>query len=174
MAILSAIMTILPLAFALHWVQPANFDSDKDSAAFAAAAFFGLGTIILLWRLFAASGPILTIGPHGIRHVRVAAEFIPWAAIESIRTWTYDGQRILVLKVYPGLEEKLSLTKIARFTRSANKALGADGLCIAATDLKISYDHLLECVVAYANAHRAQAIEPLSDAARPARIRTGR
>ncbi len=106
--------------------------------------------------------------------MRVAAEFIPWAAIESIRTWTYKGQKILVLKVDPGLEGKLSLTKLVRFTRSANKALGADGLCIAATDLKISYDQLLECVVAYANAHRAQAIEPLSETARTPHIRTGR
>jgi hypothetical protein len=156
-AILGVIMTILPLAFALHWVQPEVLKHGTETASFAAAAFFGLCTLGIVWRLFTASGPIVTISPQGFRDTRLAAGLIPWAAITDIGTWTYRGQQILVLKISPATERKLSLTKIARFTRSANKALGADGLCIAVAGLKISYDELLETVTAYANAARTTA-----------------
>jgi hypothetical protein len=155
-AVLGVIMTVAPLAFALHWIEPETLRHGTEATFFAAAGFFGLCTLAIVWRLFTASGPVVSIGPQGIRDKRVAAETIPWAAIIDIGTWTYRGQHVLVLKVSSAAERKLSLTKIARFTRAANKALGADGLCIAAAGLKISYDDLFETVAAYANAARTR------------------
>ncbi len=133
--------------------------------AFSVTAIFGLFLCIAIFlRLYYASGP-LTIGPQGIRDVNVSAEFIPWAAIESIKTETNpDTGRFLVLKIYPGWEGKLSLTKTADFDKWAAKSLGRDGLSIGVTDLAMSLDQLFECVSAYANAYRAQAHEPPNDA----------
>lgn len=157
LAILGVFMTIVPLAFALHWVEPKTPEPGIETPAFAAASFFAICTVVIVWRLFSVSGPVVTISPQGIRDTRVTAELIPWAAITGIGTWTYSGQQILVLKVSPETEQKLLLTRIARLSRSANKAVGADGLCITATGLKISYDRLHERVIAYANAARTGA-----------------
>jgi hypothetical protein len=84
--------------------------------------------------LLSVSGPVVTVTPEGIRDTRVAAEVIPWSAITGISTWQYRGQKIMVLAVDPATESGLTLTRIARWSRGANRALGADGLCIAAGD----------------------------------------
>lgn len=108
--------------------------------------FFGFGTIAWLWRQLGSRGPVLTISPEGIRDTRIAPEVIPWPAIRRIFTWEYSGQRILVLDVDPAVERTLHLSTIARWTRGANRKLGADGLCIATHGLKINHDELFELV----------------------------
>ena len=78
LAILGAIMTLIPLAFALHWVEPKTpLEPGAETASFAAAGFFALCTLVIAWRLFTVSGPVLTIGPQGIRDTRVTSEFDP-------------------------------------------------------------------------------------------------
>ena len=64
--------------------------------------FFSLCTIVGLWRLIAARGPVVTISPDGIRDTRVAAEFIPWNAVTAISTWKFRGQEAMVLAVLAG------------------------------------------------------------------------
>jgi hypothetical protein len=70
---------------------------------------------------------------------------------------SYRRQKIIVLVVEPATEASLALTPIVRWTRDANRALGADGLCIAAQGLKIDHDTLLATITAYAQAARAPA-----------------
>jgi hypothetical protein len=110
------------------------------------ALFFGLGTAAWLWRHLNRRGVVLTISREGIRDTRIAPETIPWSAVRRIFTWEYSGQRILVLDVDPAVERTLHLSAIARWTRKANRKLGADGLCIATHGLKINYDELFELV----------------------------
>jgi len=43
-------------------------------------------------------------------------------------------------------------SRIARWSRGANRALGADGLCVAAQGLTIKFDSLLALSMAYAAA----------------------
>jgi hypothetical protein len=117
-------------------------------------AFFGLCTWGILRRLLNASGPVVTLSPEGIRDTRVAKEPIPWSAVTGISTWEYRGQKAMVLAVSPGVEDRLGLTRMARWTRGANRALGADGLCITAAGLKIDYATLLQTSQDYADAHR--------------------
>jgi hypothetical protein len=119
-------------------------------AAYVGMPFFGLCSIIAAWRLATQRGPAVTITPAGIRDVRVAAEPIPWSAVRGISTWQFQRQKIMVLAVDPAVERALTLTAIARSTRAMNARLGADGLCIAATGLKIAYDTLFETACAYA------------------------
>jgi hypothetical protein len=117
-------------------------------------AFFGLCTVVILWHLLFSSGPVITISPEGIRDTRVAAALIPWSAVTGISTWEYSGQKAMVLAMKPGAEAGLGLTRMARWTRGANRALGADGLCITAAGLKIDYDALLRTSLDYAHAGR--------------------
>src|SRR5262245_27018975 len=140
MTALSIMLAVLPDAriadFARIW-------------GYAGAAFFGLCTGIAFWRLFTAPRAVITISPEGICDTRVAAELIPWSAITGISTWQYGHQKIMVLAMKPGVEDRLGLTRVARWTRSANRALGADGLCVTAVGLKIDYDTLLHTSLGY-------------------------
>jgi hypothetical protein len=109
-------------------------------------AFFGLCTLIALYRLLFVRGPVITISSQGICDRRVAADVIPWSSIHKLSTWEHSGQRALVLNVDPAVERTLRLSTMAKYTRSANRALGADGLCLTAQGLKISYDELWKLV----------------------------
>jgi hypothetical protein len=129
--------------------------------------FFGLCTLIAAWRFIAQRGPVITISPDGIRDIRVAADVIPWRAVRHISTWSYERQSAMILAVDPAIEAGLSLSTIARWSRGANTALGANGLAVTAGGVKIGYDALLATSVAYWQAHRHGIQRPSSDPARP-------
>ena len=84
----------------------------------------------------------MTITPDGIRDTRVAAELIPWRDIDRIWTWEFAGQH----------ENRLTLTKIALWSRGANLKLGVDGLGITAAGLKIDYPTLYKTTLDHAQA----------------------
>ncbi len=105
--------------------------------------FFAFCTVVAFWRLATERGAVVTLAPEGIRDTRIAAETIPWSAVRGVSTWSAFGQRVMVLDVDPETEKRLHLSAIARGTRSANKALGADGLCVTAQGLDAAYDEVL-------------------------------
>ena len=148
------VLTALCVGIAFHLFPDLHASLYQEFMAYVGVVFFGLCTIIGLWRLLSVSGPVVTITPGGIRDTRVAAEVIPWSAITGISTWQYRGQKIMVLAVDPATESGLTLTRIARWSRGANRALGADGLCIAATGLSIKYDGLLQACMAHVQNRR--------------------
>lgn len=117
--------------------------------------FFGLATIKALWSLLRSSGPIITITPDGIRDTRIAAQFIPWKAIERIWTWSSRGSKFMVLVLKPGAIEQLRLTLLAQWTRIPNRLLGVNGLAIGATGLDVDYQTLLDKSLAYLRAQRS-------------------
>lgn len=116
--------------------------------------FFGLCTVLILRRFTTMRGGVVTLAPEGIRDERIAKAFVPWAAIRRIHTWKSYGQSIMVLEIDPLVEAKLPLTRAVTWTRSANRRLGADGLCVSAQGLDVSYDRLLAMTTAYAEAAR--------------------
>ena len=61
------------------------------------------------------------------------------------------------MKVDPPVERGLHLSAMASLTRSANTALGADGLCITAQGLKIEYPELFAASTARFNASKGGA-----------------
>lgn len=73
--------------------------------------------------------------------------------MHGVSTWGYKGQQVIVLAVDPDIEAQLGLSRIARMTRTANAALGADGLCVTAQGLKISYEQLLAATTTFLEAH---------------------
>jgi len=116
--------------------------------------FFGFCLIIALWRTVTVGGGPVTLTATGLRDPRVARGEIPWLAVENISTWTHQGQRVMVLQVRRDVEAQLGLTPIARWTRGANKSLGADGLCVSPLGLDVSFNRMLETTIKYASAAR--------------------
>jgi hypothetical protein len=145
---LGILLTALSASIAFHLLPDIHPSSFQEFVTYAGIVFFAFATGLAIWRLLTVRGAVITITPEGIRDTRVAAEFIPWNAVAGISTWQYRGQRILVLAVDPSVESRLTLTRIARWTRGPNRALGADGLCVTATGLNISYDELRKTCLA--------------------------
>jgi len=113
--------------------------------------FFGLCTVVAMSRLANSRSPVITLSAEGIRDSRVAAELIPWSAVTRISTWSSRGRNhCVVLAIEPSVEARLGLTRIAQWTRAANRTLGADGLCITAAGLKVDHNTLLRACQDYA------------------------
>lgn len=121
-------------------------------------AFFGFCLIVILRRGLSGPKATITLTPTGITDLRVSPDEIPWSAVENISTWSANKQNIMVVRIPAEAEAKITLTTIAKMTRKANKALGADGLAIAATGLKASHPELLNLTQTYAKAHGAPLI----------------
>lgn len=153
-----AMMALASTAFVVGgwFMAQATASTTRHSAdliniiGYAAMAVFGLFLVIALHRLITQRGTVITISPAGLTDIRVASDIVPWHAIASLATWENQGQRIMVVSLKPGEEEKLSLTRMARMTRGANARLGADGLAVAAQGTKISHDELMSIAIAYA------------------------
>lgn len=147
-------MTALSLWIVMAGIAPAG--TIGQLAGYIGAPFFGAATVIAIYRLFTAARVVLTIAPQGIRDIRVADAFIPWTSIAGLSTWSMQGQQVLVLAIDSETEKKLPLTRIARWSRGANKALGADGLCISPAGLGLSYEELSASAAAFAQAHAGE------------------
>lgn len=141
---------------AFHLVPDIHLTPFEELAANAGTLLAPLFTVAMVWTLLTVRGAVLTIAPEGIRDTRVAAELIPWCAITGISTWQLHGQKGLLLAIDPAVESRLTLTRIARL-RQKILAFGADGLCIAATGLNISYDELLQTCIAHVKYPRSAA-----------------
>jgi hypothetical protein len=137
------VLTALSAGIAFDLLPDLHASSYQELVSYVGVVLFALCTAIAVWRLLSVRGPVVTVTPEGIRDTRIAAELIPWGAVARISTWQYRGQRILVLAVDPAVERRLTLTRLARWSRRANRALGANGLCIAVAGLDIGFDALL-------------------------------
>lgn len=153
---LGVLMTAVSAALAFRWIPGIGPGSYGEFIGYCGLVFFGFCTVVALWSLLTTRGPVVTIAPDGIRDRRLTSDLIPWGAIRGISTWEYRGQKAMVLAVDPSVEARLALTRMARWTRGANRALGADGLCVTAQGLKIDYATLLATCMDYWQAKRSE------------------
>jgi hypothetical protein len=123
-------------------------------------AFFAVYTGVFVSRLLTSPEPVITITPEGISDTRLAAQLIPWSDVTGISTLrtglnTIDfGRKTMVLAIKSGVEERLGLTRMARWTRGFTRAFyRVDGLSIETQGLKIDYDTLLQTSLYYFRQH---------------------
>jgi hypothetical protein len=154
-AVGSLMFAVLGGAIALGGI-PTDPRTHANLVGWFCVIFFGACAVLAILRLMRRRGPMVTIAPQGIHDARVTAEFIPWRAIRNVTTWQMRQTKVLVLAVDPAVERGLTLTRAARWSRRANAAVGADGLCVAALDLKITHAALIETVMAYWQAYRGR------------------
>jgi hypothetical protein len=138
----SVMSTIIAIVLAFRLLPGMPVDPAAASAGYGGIAFFSFCTAVALWRLCGQRGPMVTISPAGLRDVRVARETIPWSAVKSIATWQMQRQMVLVIAIDPAVEERLTLTTVARWARPAHRAHGADGLVVSAHGLTVGYPTL--------------------------------
>jgi len=138
----SAMSTAIAAALAFRLFPNLPNDPTAVSAGYSGIVFFAFCAGVAIWRLWAQRGAVVTLSPAGLRDVRVAAEPIPWRAIKSISTWQMQRQMVLLVAIDPADEARLTLTRLARWTRNAHRKLGADGLIVSAHGLKVGYPTL--------------------------------
>ncbi len=148
-------MTALSAAVAIPLLGNVPPGSFAQFVGYVGVVFFALCTVLIFRRAATMRGPVVTMAPEGIRDIRIAPEFIPWPAIQGMWTWSLSGQKILILAVDPAVRERLTTTRIAKWTRGANAALGADGVGITAQGLAVNYDTLMKTVADYWDAARS-------------------
>ena len=138
----SAMSTGIAAVLAFRLLPGTAADAAAVSAGYSGLVFFSFCAAVAIWRLMAERGPVVTVSPEGLRDVRVAKEPIPWRAIKGISTWQMQRQTVLLVAIDPAAEARLTLTRLARWTRAANRKHGADGLVVSAQGLKIGYPTL--------------------------------
>ena len=142
------LMTLVCLAVVLGWIDGRTPDVVTLAACWLGVLLFGLGTAVIAWRLATiGAGPVVTLSPEGIRDIRIAPETIPWSAVRGIGSRRVQGQAFIVLDVDPGAA--LTLSPAVRWTRGANRAIGAGGLWISANELNTGHAALLAQCQAY-------------------------
>lgn len=125
-------------------VTPGSFN---ELAAYVGVAFFGLGTVLLVPKLF-QRGPVVSVGPRGIYDRRLSTDWIPWEAIRSVTPVQIQRQRMLILNVDPVAEAGLPWTKRARRMARLNRVFGRYGYWVGAADLRGGFPALAQAISA--------------------------
>ncbi len=129
-----------------------RFGLDASTVGWIGAIVFGAFLMLALWRLIGTRGPVVTVSPRGLHDTRISEKVIPWDAVLGVSTWEMSNQKIIVVAVTPEAEQAIGLTRMAKWTRGANRSLGADGLCIN-PGIKVKPDDLLRLIIAYGEAN---------------------
>jgi len=144
-------MTAGSASMAFRVLPGIDAGSFGEFVGYVGLVFFGLCTVLIFWRFLTTRGPVVTMDVQGICDTRIAKKVIPWSAVRDISTWEMSGQKVMVLAVDPAVEAGLNLSRIARWTRQANRSLGADGLCVTAQGIKTTYATLFSTARAFWN-----------------------
>ncbi len=149
---LGILMTLASASLAFNWFASNRINGFYELVGYAGLAFFGFATLVIIWRLMTAKGPVVFIGRQGIRDTRVVNDLIPWGLVEDIAAREIRRQKFVLLKISPVLEQQLFTTKGKQAWMAANKALGFDGVSITASGLTVDFDTLLDTCMAYYSA----------------------
>lgn len=129
-----------------------RFGLDASTVGWIGAIVFGAFLLLALWRLIGTRGPVVTVSPRGLHDTRISRKVIPWSAVRAVSTWEMSKQKIIVVAVTPEAEQAIGLTRMAKWTRGANRSLGADGLCIN-PGIRAKPDDLLRLIIAFGEAN---------------------
>jgi hypothetical protein len=141
----SIAFAVLGAAMAFGWLEAVEPWSRGWLAGWACLIFFPICAVLGL-RQALTSGPVVTVGPRGIRDTRLSPDWIPWTAIVGISETSVRGTHFLKLRIDPAFEATMSLTALARLGRRGNAALGHGGYAIAAVGLKGGFRALTQAV----------------------------
>jgi hypothetical protein len=108
--------------------------------------FFGLCGAVGVRRLFDGREQ-LRIGSGGIRSVPWSDQTIPWSEIDDVKTWSYKGQRSIILHLrdpahFPG-------RGLAALLGGANRKLTGGDVAITLTGTDRSFDDAMSAIARF-------------------------
>ncbi|MEV0902694.1 STM3941 family protein [Actinoplanes sp. NPDC049802] len=111
--------------------------------------FFGIG-LVKVGRQLLQRGPVVEIGPDGVRDVRLSNQLIPWTVVRRVREVKVQRQRFVVLDVDEAFEREF-LTGGTAMLHRINQSAGFSGVHLSATGLRCNADELYAAVLRYWN-----------------------
>ena len=159
-ALIGAVFSAICVAAAIGWFDNVPPGSFREFVSYIGAVFFPALTVRALWRALTTREPVLILSREGLRDRRLAAELIPWHAVQDIAVREARRNRSIMLSIDPAVEAKLTFNPIIRWTRKADRAFGMNGLSIGAADLKIGFDELLATTLAFAHSGQSHDAGP--------------
>jgi hypothetical protein len=142
----AVVFTVLCAAMAFGWFEGVDPWSKGWLGGWAGLVFFPVCALLGLKQAL-TSGPVVIVGPRGIRDTRLSPDYIPWSAIAGVSETSVRGTGFLTLRIDPAFEATMALTPMAHLTRRSSAALGRSGYGIAAVGLKGGFKGLKQAVV---------------------------
>ncbi|WP_204297448.1 STM3941 family protein, partial [Actinoplanes campanulatus] len=109
--------------------------------------FFGFGAYRTGQQLL-HRGPVVEIGPDGVRDVRLSTQVIPWTAVLRVREVKVQRQRFVALDLDEEFEREFLSGGTAMLQR-INQGAGFSGVHLSATGLRCNADDLYAAVLRY-------------------------
>lgn len=134
-------------------VVPGSF---VQFAGWMGTLLFFAAFLLIGWRCLTGNVAVIKLSPAGLWDSRLSSAVVPWSEVEKISEWNYRHNKIVVLKISDAAWNGLPLARMARWTRSANQSMGADGLCVATTEFGVTFDDFFQAVVTYFDAYGAK------------------
>lgn len=138
----------LAFAVACAWalyMEAAPRGSFDEAVLWFGVPFFGL-LVLMAVKNLGDRRDVVTISQAGVRDIRIAPELIPWRAIRDITVRQLKGQRFIMLDIDPSFEKTLQLTKLARFSKPMNAAIGFHGQTLNPAGLTGSLDQIIAAI----------------------------
>ncbi|MBO3740932.1 STM3941 family protein [Actinoplanes flavus] len=111
--------------------------------------FFGFG-VVRTGQQLSHRGPVVEIGPDGVRDVRLSTQMIPWTSVLRVREVKVQRQRFVTLDLDEAFEREYLSGGTAMLHR-INQGAGLSGVHISATGLRCNADDLYAAVLRYWN-----------------------
>ena len=140
------------------WLALTQADGLTVFLSWVGTVFFGGCFAILVYRARQGRAPVVVLTSEGLIDARLMTASMPWDAVQRVGEWTMNRQRVIVVTPFPEYEPHLHLTRLARMSRKANTALGANGLAITASGTDTDTDTLMGAITAFAAAHATDPI----------------
>lgn len=155
---LGAAMTLMSAVVAFGSLPFGGINGSHPVIGTIGMASFGFATATgVVRRLFGATAPVVLVSRYGIRDLRVANEFILWDSVTDVSACEYRGRKFVVLRITPGLEQRLFPAGAAKAMLAANRAAGLDGVVIRTNRLDTDFGALLAtCRANFAAARGAE------------------
>ncbi|KQS98190.1 MULTISPECIES: STM3941 family protein [unclassified Rhizobium] len=123
------------------------------------ALFFGACGILLVPRLFETK-PVIEFTENGLIARDVSPNPIHWRDILAVRLVDYRKQPIIELLLSPEAEKTQQFTRTVRMTRSANRGLGFEGVCMSGAGLSRPPAEVVGLIGSWAEAFHARGTAP--------------
>lgn len=104
--------------------------------------FFGLCLPFAIHRLIFGHRKPVELSKQGFWDRRVLVQQVPWSAVSRISVWSYRGNSMLRIQFTDEAIRRNQLTPVGKIASWLNRSYVLDGVCVASTDLDISFSEL--------------------------------
>lgn len=151
------------VAIGVWMIQGGGADSSRGAPpaflGWLCAVFFGLATVVGIFRAIFGPRKPLELSPYGFWDKRVFDREVPWSSVVRISIWSHRGTSILIVKLTDEAMQGIKRPKMNFVARWMNKPFGIDGISIVTGDLAISFSEFVSLFQKYLAKYNPEATD---------------